>query len=51
MTDILKIALGVIIGILLLGLIFSLLKIAFVIAIAVGIVMLAQSVFGTKRLK
>jgi len=51
MTNILKIALAVIVGILLIGLIFSLLKIAIVIALAVGIVMLAQNYFGPKRLK
>ena len=43
--------LAVIIGILVIGLVLKLLKVAIIIALAVGIVMLAQNKFGTKRLK
>ncbi len=42
---------AVIIGILLVGLLLKIIKIAIILALAVGIVMLAQSKFGTKRLK
>jgi len=42
---------AVIIGILLIGLLLKVLKIAIIVAVAVGIVMLAQNKFGTKRLK
>ena len=42
---------AVIIGIILIGIVFKLLKIAIILAIAVGVVMLAQNKFGTKRLK
>ena len=45
------IILAVIIGILLIGLVLKLLKIAIIVALAVGIVMLAQNKFGTKRIK
>jgi len=40
-----------IIGIIVIGLVLKLLKIAIILALAVGIVMLAQNKFGTKRLK
>ena len=42
---------AVIIGILLIGLVLKVLKIAIILALGVGIVMLAQNKFGTKRLK
>ena len=45
------IIIAVIIGILLIGLVFKLLKIAIIVAIGVGILMLAQSKFGAKRIK
>lgn len=51
MTDILKIAIAVIVGILLIGLFLALLKVAIIVAIGVGIVALAQNYFGPKRLK
>ncbi len=51
MTDILKLAIAVIVGILLIGLFLSLLKIAIIVALGVGIVALAQNYFGQKRLK
>ena len=51
MTNILKIAIAVIVGILLIGILLKILKIAIVLAIAVGIIMFAQAKFGTKRLK
>jgi hypothetical protein len=41
----------VIIGILLVGIILKILKIAIILAVAVGIVMFAQNKFGTKRIK
>ena len=41
----------VIIGILLLGLAFKLLKVALVVAAVVGVAMLVQHKFGNKRLK
>jgi len=45
------IIIAVIIGILLIGLILKVLKIAIILAVAVGIVMFAQNKFGTKRIK
>ena len=42
---------GIIIAVLLIGLVLKLLKIAIVIALAVGIVMFAQSKLGGKRLR
>jgi hypothetical protein len=45
------IVIAVIIGIILLGVLFKLLKIAIILALAVGIVMIAQNAFGNKRLK
>ena len=46
-----RIIIAVIVGILLIGLVLKIIKIAIIIALAVGIVMLAQNKFGTKRLK
>jgi hypothetical protein len=51
MTNVLKIAIAVIVGILLLGILFKLLKVAIIIALVVGGVMLVQNQFGNKRLK
>ena len=45
------IIIAVIIGILLIGLVLKLLKIAIIVAVAVGIVMFAQSKFGGKRIR
>jgi len=45
------IIIAVIIGILVIGLILKILKIAIILAVAVGIVMFAQNKFGTKRIK
>ena len=42
---------AVILGILLIGLVLKIVKIAVILAIAVGIVMFAQNKFGTKRIK
>jgi hypothetical protein len=42
---------AVIIGILLIGLVLKIIKIAIIFALGVGIVMLAQNKFGNKRLK
>jgi hypothetical protein len=42
---------AVIIGILLIGVVLKILKIAIILAVCVGIVMFAQNKFGTKRLK
>ena len=42
---------GVIVAILLIGLVFKLLKVAILVALAVGVVMLAQNYFGNKRIK
>ena len=42
---------GIIIAILLIGLVLKLLKVAIIVALAVGIVMLAQNAFGNKRIK
>ena len=41
----------IIVAILLVGLLFKLLKVAIILALGVGVVMLAQKHFGTKRLK
>jgi multidrug transporter EmrE-like cation transporter len=45
------IIIAVIIGIILLGVVFKLLKFALILAIVVGVAMLAQDKFGTKRIK
>ena len=45
------IIIAVILGILLIGLVLKILKIAIILAIAAGIVMFAQNKFGTKRIK
>ena len=45
------IVIAVIIGILVIGLILKILKIAIILAVAVGILMFAQNKFGTKRIK
>ncbi len=42
---------GVIIAILVIGLVLKLLKIAIILAVGVGIVMLAQKHFGGKRIR
>jgi hypothetical protein len=42
---------AVIIGIILIGIVLKLLKIAIIVALAVGIVMFAQNKLGTKRIK
>jgi hypothetical protein len=42
---------AVVVGILVVGLVLKILKIAIILALGVGIVMLAQDKFGTKRLK
>jgi hypothetical protein len=42
---------AVIIGILLVGLVLKILKIAIILALCVGMYMLAQNKFGTRRLK
>ena len=42
---------AVIVGILLIGLVLKLLKIAIIVALVVGGLMLVQNKFGTKRLK
>ena len=42
---------GVIIAILVIGLVLKLLKVAIILAVGVGIVMLAQKHFGQKRVK
>jgi len=42
---------AVIIGIILIGLILKIVRIAIILAICVGIVMFAQNKFGAKRLK
>ena len=46
-----KIIVAVVIGILLLGALLKVLKIAIILALAVGIFMYAQNKFGTKRIK
>jgi hypothetical protein len=45
------IIIAVIIGILLIGLLLKIIKIAIILALCVGIVMFAQNKFGTKRIK
>jgi hypothetical protein len=45
------IIIAVIIGILLIGLVLKIIKIAIILALAIGIVMFAQNKFGAKRLK
>ena len=45
------IVIAVILGILLLGLVFKLLKIAIILALVVGGVMFVQNKLGTKRIK
>ena len=45
------IIIAVVIGILLIGLVFKLVKLALIVAIVVGVAMLAQNKFGTKRIK
>ncbi|HKU92353.1 MAG TPA: hypothetical protein VJP82_03290 [Sphingomicrobium sp.] len=47
----LAVIIGVIIAILVIGLLLKLLKVAIVLALGVGIVMLAQKHFGQKRIK
>ena len=42
---------AVIVGILVIGLVLKILKIAIILAVCVGIVMFAQNKFGTRRLK
>jgi hypothetical protein len=42
---------AVIIGILLIGIVLKIIKIAIILALGVGIVMFAQNKFGTKRIK
>jgi hypothetical protein len=46
-----KIIVAVVIGILLLGLALKVLKIAIILALVIGGVMLVQNKFGTKRIK
>ena len=43
--------LAVVVGILLIGIVLKIAKIAIIIAICVGLVMFAQNKFGSKRLK
>ena len=45
------IIIAVIVGILLIGLLLKVLKIAIILAVAIGILMFAQNKLGTKRLK
>jgi hypothetical protein len=45
------VVIAVILGILLIGLLLKIIKIAIILALCAGIVMLAQNKFGTKRLK
>ncbi len=45
------IAIVVIIGVLLLGLVFKLLKLALIVAVVGGVAMLVHNKFGNKRLK
>ena len=42
---------AVIVGIIVIGLVLKIVKIAIILALGVGIVMLAQNKFGTKRIK
>jgi hypothetical protein len=46
-----RMVIAVILGILLIGIVLKVLKIAIILALAIGIVMFAQTKFGTKRLK
>jgi hypothetical protein len=50
-VSIVAIVIAVIVGILLLGVVLKLLKIAIIVALAVGIVMFAQNKFGKKRIR
>ena len=45
------IIIAVVLGILLIGLVLKILKIAIILAVCVGIVLFVQDKFGTKRLK
>ena len=45
------IIIAVIVGILLIGLVLKIIKIAIILAVCVGIVMFAQNKLGTRRLK
>jgi hypothetical protein len=45
------IIIALIIGILLIGIVLKIIKIAVILAVCVGIVMFAQNKFGTKRIK
>jgi hypothetical protein len=45
------IIIAVIIGILLIGIVLKILKIAIILAVVVGIAMFAQNKFGTKRIR
>ena len=45
------IIIAVILGIMLIGIVLKIIKIAIILALCVGIVMLAQNKLGTKRLK
>jgi hypothetical protein len=49
--NIVGIVIAVIVGILLIGVVLKILKIAIILALVVGVVMLAQNKFGTKRIK
>ena len=51
MTNAVKIAIAVIIGILLIGLVLKLLKVAIIVALVVGGYVLLQNHFGQKRIK
>ena len=42
---------AIIIGILLIGVVLKIIKLAIILALAVGIVMFAQNKFGTKRIR
>ncbi|MGZ2411488.1 hypothetical protein ACUXST_000885 [Sphingomonas sp. F9_3S_D5_B_2] len=42
---------AVVIGILLVGLLLKIIKIAIIVALCVGVVMFAQNKFGTKRIR
>ena len=42
---------AVVIGILLIGVVLKIIKLAIILALAVGIVMFAQNKFGTKRIR
>ena len=50
-TVVIGLIIAVIVGILLIGLLLKLLKIAIILALGVGIVMLAQKHFGQKRIR